>query len=63
MAKPNQVLIEVRGGVAEVVHKPSDVEVVVRDYDVEGTDQGRWKRDVDGEPFLECIRAASRRKS
>ena len=27
------VLIEVRGGIAEVIHKPKDVEVVIQDWD------------------------------
>ena len=63
MSKRNQVLITVRGGVAELVHKPKDVEVVLRDYDVEGIDHGQWKRDADGEPFLEAVRPATRRKA
>lgn len=33
MKKPNQVRIEVSGGVAELVHKPARIEVVIHDFD------------------------------
>ena len=62
MSKRNQVLITVRGGVAEVVHKPADVEVVFRDYDIQGVEAMGWKRDADGEQYLEAVRPATRRQ-
>ena len=34
------VLIEVRGGIAEVIHKPKDVEVVIQDWDNDDGDRG-----------------------
>ena len=62
MSKRNQVLITVRGGVAELVHKPANVEVVFRDYDIQGVEAMGWKRDADGEPYLEAVRPATRRR-
>jgi len=50
-----RVIIEVRGGVAEFVEKPDDVEVVIRDYDVEGSDPSLLKEDDAGEQMTESI--------
>lgn len=41
-----RVLLIVRGGVAELLHKPRGIEVVILDYDVEGSDPA--DRDPDG---------------
>ena len=62
MSQPNQVIITIRGGVAELVSKPADVEVVFRDYDIQGIETAVLKRDADGEPYLEAVRPATRRK-
>jgi hypothetical protein len=43
-----RILLSVRGGVAEVMHKPRAVEVVIYEYDVEGTDN--VDQDHDGRP-------------
>jgi hypothetical protein len=32
----NKVIIQVRGGIADVVHLPPDVELLIRDYDIDG---------------------------
>lgn len=55
MSKPNQVIITIRGGVAEVASKPSNIEVVLRDYDIQGVEEERLQRDVDGDPYVECV--------
>lgn len=48
-----KVLITVRGGLAEVAELDPGVEVEIRDYDVEGTDEHLLEYDSDGAP---CIR-------
>ena len=62
MSKPNQVIIEVHGGVAEVVSKPGNIEVILHDYDVDGIESERLKKDADGKVFAECVHRATRRK-
>jgi hypothetical protein len=44
----NKVIIQVRGGIADVVHLPPDVELLIRDYDIDGTDPDRLDLDDDG---------------
>lgn len=58
MSKPNQVIITIRGGVAEVASKPSNIEVVLRDYDVQGVEEERLQRDVEGDLYIECVHRA-----
>ena len=58
MSKPNQVIITIRGGVAEVASKPSNIEVVLRDYDVQGVGEERLQRDVEGNLYIECVHRA-----
>ena len=58
MSKPNQVIITIRGGVAEVASKPSNIEVVLRDYDVQGVEEERLQRDVGGDLYIECVHRA-----
>jgi hypothetical protein len=60
-ANPKQVLIEVRGGVAEVVRAPGNVEVVLHDYDVDGSEAGSLKKDANGKFFVEYVHRATRR--
>jgi hypothetical protein len=44
-----RVILIVRGGVAEVLHKPRALEVIIFDYDVEGSDPSDpCDRDPDG---------------
>jgi len=62
MSQTNQVIISIHGGVAELVRKPSNVEVVLRDYDVQGSEAAGLKRDADGTPYLESVRPAIQRK-
>lgn len=40
-----KVIIIVRGGVAEMVSKPADIEVEIRDYDTEGCDPEQLEPD------------------
>ena len=50
-AKP--VIINVRGGVAELLSKPTNITVRVRDYDVQGVEEERLQRDAQGNSYLE----------
>jgi hypothetical protein len=43
-----RVILIVRGGVAELLHKPRNVEVIIFDYDVDGSDP--CDHDPDGHP-------------
>lgn len=49
-----KVVISVRGGVAEVVDDLSDedVQVEIRDYDVEGCCEDRLAEDEEGEMYI-----------
>lgn len=48
----DKVIIHVRGGIAEVVSQPAEVEVVIVDWDNE--DEDNYCIDC-GEPIGECI--------
>lgn len=51
----NTIRIDVHGGLVQYVDKPpslADVKVVVRDYDVDGVDDG-LKQDESGCPYIE----------
>ena len=58
MSQSNQVIITIRGGVAELASKPSKIEVILRDYDVQGVEEERLQRDVDGNLYFECVHRA-----
>lgn len=44
-----KVVIEVRGGVVDVVELPDDVDVEVRDYDCDGYEETRVEEDANGD--------------
>ena len=46
------VIITVQGGVVQIVECPSDVQVVVKDYDIDGSEESLQK-DENGEQFVE----------
>jgi hypothetical protein len=48
------VRITVEGGVVQHVECPPRVQVVVRDYDVDGQDEG-FQRDDNGDRYLESV--------
>jgi hypothetical protein len=48
------VRITVEGGVVQHVEVPKGVQVVVRDYDVDGVEES-LERDDNGDPFIESI--------
>lgn len=50
----NRVIISVEGGVIQEVDCPSGVQVVVRDYDVDGTEPNLAEDDT-GDEFVETI--------
>lgn len=53
-----RVVITVRGGAADVVEQPDDVEVVIMDYDIEGSDfesSPSCKIDEAGDYYQEII--------
>jgi len=61
MRKSNQVIITIRGGVAELASKPANIEVILRDYDIQGVEEGRLQRDADGNLYLECVHPADKK--
>lgn len=52
-----KVLVTVRGGVAEVAELAPGVEVEIRDYDVEATDDHLLEYDSDGKPYIRYFSA------
>jgi len=53
-----KVVITVSGGCAQVIQKPENIVVEIRDYDVEGSDvedNPNVKQDDDGELYQEMI--------
>lgn len=49
------VRVTVEGGVVQHVEVPDGVQVVVRDYDVDGTDADELEQDENGDHFIESI--------
>ena len=50
-----KVIVTVSGGIADVTEKPNDLEVEIRDYDVEGMEEDVLKTDEDGDKYREMI--------
>ena len=48
-----KVIIEIRDGVAEVIAKRGNVEVIIKDFDV--NDYENVESDEDGNPYIEEI--------
>jgi len=48
-----RVIIIVRGGVAEVLEKPRDVDVEIRDYDWDGSKE--TCKDKNGDPYVKGV--------
>ena len=49
------VRVTVEGGVVQHVEVPEGMQVVVRDYDVDGTDVSELEQDENGDHFIESI--------
>ena len=49
-----RVIIQIVGGVAEVINKPEGVAVEIRDYDVNDNEH-LWTRDHLGTPYVEKL--------
>lgn len=49
------VRVTVEGGVVQHVEVPEGVQVIVRDYDVDGTDADELEQDENGDHFIESI--------
>lgn len=49
------VRVTVEGGVVQNVEVPEGVQVIVKDYDVDGSDEDQLERDEDGDSFVESI--------
>ncbi len=49
------VRVTVEGGVVQHVEVPEGVQVVVRDYDVDGTEADQLQQDENGDQFIESI--------
>ncbi len=47
------IRVTVEGGVVQHVEVPEGVQVIVRDYDVEGTDADELEQDENGDQFIE----------
>jgi hypothetical protein len=48
-----EVVIVVRGGVAEVLKMSDNIRVLIKDYDVEGVEEDRLVRDENGDEYME----------
>lgn len=46
-----KIILSVNSGIIEVVQKSRDVELEVRDYDIEGYDEDLLEEDADGNEF------------
>ena len=55
MPKKNQVIITLNGGLVSNVKAPQGIEILVKDYDVEGTDESELTRDGDGKFYFESL--------
>ena len=53
-----QVIITISGGVADLVSKTPGVEVIIRDYDVEGSDEAVTEA-ANGDRYVESKWAAN----
>ena len=49
------VTITVEGGVVQHVDCPQGVQVVIKDYDVEGCDESDLHKDDNGDQYLESV--------
>lgn len=49
------VRVTIEGGVVQHVDVPEGVQVVVRDYDVDGTDVSELEQDENSDHFIESI--------
>ncbi len=49
------VQVTVEGGVVQHVEVPKGVQVVVKDYDVDGTEADQLRQDENGDEFIESI--------
>ena len=47
------VRVTVEGGVVQHVEVPEGVHVIVRDYDVDGTEEDQLEQDENGDHFIE----------
>jgi hypothetical protein len=48
------VRVTIEGGVCQHVEVPEGVTVIVRDYDVDGTDAEEFEQDDNGDKFIEA---------
>ncbi len=49
------VRVTVESGVVQHVEVPEGVQVIVRDYDVDGTEADQLRQDENGDQFIESI--------
>jgi len=49
------VRVTVEGGVVQHIEVPEGVQVVVRDYDVDGTEADQFEQDQNGDRFIESV--------
>ena len=49
------VRVTVEGGVVQHVEVPKGVQVIVKDYDVEGCDEAELEKDESGDNYFEAI--------
>ena len=49
------VIITVNGGVVDVVRKPKDVKLIVKDYDTDGCDEDGLTEDKDGDMYVKSV--------
>ena len=51
----DDIIVEVRSGCVEVYNPHTNINVVVRDYDVEGIEGDELLEDEDGEMFVQDV--------
>jgi hypothetical protein len=50
-----KVVVSIKDGAVIEVEAPSSVDVVVKDYDIDGTEEALLKVDEDGDSYREMI--------
>jgi hypothetical protein len=51
----SKVTIAIVGGLVETIDKPDDIEVEIRDYDIDGADEDDLSVDENGKKFVQSI--------
>jgi hypothetical protein len=50
-----QIIITIQGGCVQDVEKPDDIEVIIKDYDIQDEEGPNIKQDDDGDFYQEIV--------